>query len=611
MRLKMKHIRNRITISVSVVVVCVILVITMIISYIYSNELMRRMAIITDQKMDIIVKNLEEELGKVIELQNSIQDDESLQRLIIEVSKENRNDQYLEREISEALRQYAYENINVNSIFAFDMNLDILDPLYKIEPYKEIVEEFTWFYDLVQSNRLSGFSEPTSFPNRQYHNTSETKATITYFSTYINTNNFVQIGYLLLNIKKDNIFRKFTQACQEEFDFVILVDEKANIIHSVGNSHLDNQEVKAFMTKRHEGVHDITVENLSTYIITRPVENYKDWVVIGGISYGTMNRESEMISKIVFLLTGFSLLLVILISFIISRKITEPIIEVTHAMEVLEKGRWPEPLRAKSEDELKTLVEGFNKMIVDVQVLFLQVKQEQNEKHEYEVNNLKLRLDILQSQINPHFIHNTLNGLKYLAVEEKAYRLVDLIESFNLLLRSSMSINRDFISIAEELECVRSFLNIFEIRYDYSIKIKLSVEAGVEAVKIPKLILQPIVENSVYHGIMNKDEEGFIEIRINKTDHDSILIEVEDNGIGMSKDKIFELLNQKDEENKQVAFSGKKGFNNIGLKNIKDRLNLYYDQASRLMIHSQEGMGTVVSFEIPLIGIGDDTHGDV
>ncbi|PKM53410.1 MAG: hypothetical protein CVU98_14315, partial [Firmicutes bacterium HGW-Firmicutes-3] len=304
MRLKMKHIRNRITISVSVVVVCVILVITMIISYIYSNELMRRMAIITDQKMDIIVKNLEEELGKVIELQNSIQDDESLQRLIIEVSKENRNDQYLEREISEALRQYAYENINVNSIFAFDMNLDILDPLYKIEPYKEIVEEFTWFYDLVQSNRLSGFSEPTSFPNRQYHNTSETKATITYFSTYINTNNFVQIGYLLLNIKKDNIFRKFTQACQEEFDFVILVDEKANIIHSVGNSHLDNQEVKAFMTKRHEGVHDITVENLSTYIITRPVENYKDWVVIGGISYGTMNRESEMISKIVFLLTG-------------------------------------------------------------------------------------------------------------------------------------------------------------------------------------------------------------------------------------------------------------------------------------------------------------------
>lgn len=419
MRFKVKHIRNRITISVSVVVVCAIFITTMVISYIYSNELMKRMAIITEHKMDIIVKNLEEEIGKVIELQNTIQDDDELQKLIIERNKEVSRQTKYEKEISERLRQYSYANTNVNSIFAFDMDVNILDPLYKIEPYNYIVEEFECFNEFIRVNKYSGFSQPTNFPNRQYNTVSDAKPTITYFSTYINTNNFAQIGFLLLNIKKDSLFREFTKSCQEEFDFVLLLDEKANIIHSVGGSPFGNEEIKSLIFKGNDETNSITIKDLNTYVITRPLENYKDWKVVGGISYGTMNRESKVIGNIVFLIALFCILLVILISFIVSKKITQPIIEVSNAMEEIEKGNWPQPLNTKSQDELKILVEGFNKMVIDVQALFRQVEQEQNEKHQYEINNLKLRLGMLQSQINPHFIHNTLNGLKYLAVEEK------------------------------------------------------------------------------------------------------------------------------------------------------------------------------------------------
>lgn len=185
---------------------------------------------------------------------------------------------------------------------------------------------------------------------------------------------------------------------------------------------------------------------------------------------------------------------------------------------------------------------------------------------------------------------------------------MELIDSFNLLLRSSMSIHTDFISINEELACVKSFLNIFEIRYDYPINIKIMIEEGVEEVRIPKLILQPIVENSAYHGILPMDGDGMIEIRVTKTDRDSILIEVEDNGVGMSEAKVSELLSMNSTKEGQEIFAGKKGFNNIGLKNINDRLLLYYGEAYQLNIKSKEDVGTIIFFEIPLICLGDDTN---
>ncbi|PKM51363.1 MAG: hypothetical protein CVV02_07090 [Firmicutes bacterium HGW-Firmicutes-7] len=601
MRFKVKHLRNRITISVSVVVVSTILVAAMLISYIYSNELMKRMVVITEHKMDIIVKNLEEEIGKVIELQNTIQDDDVLQQLIIWSNEDSNNQGKYERAISELLRKYAYENIRVNSILAFDMNKEILDRFYKIEPYNQIIRDFESFNDFIKTNKNSGFSIPTDFPNRQYNNSADTKSTITYFSTYINENNFIQIGYLLLNIKKDYIFREFTKSCQEEFDFGMVIDEMGNVILEVGNVPFTQQELKKVVSENEGDIRNITIQNLNTYIITQSLENYKDWTVVGGISYEAMNEGNKVIGKIILAIVLFSILLVLVTSFFISQHITKPIISVSKAMQELESGNWPSPLEVKSQDELKILVEGFNKMVVDVQVLFQQVKQEQNEKNKYEISNLMLRLELLQSQINPHFIHNTLNAIKYLAIEENAEKLVGVIESFNLLLRSSMSVNTDFISIEEELECVKSFLNIFQVRYDFDIKINIIIHDNIKQIEVPKLILQPIVENSAYHGILPKGTDGKIEIRVTRSDEECIVIEVEDNGLGMSMEQIEKVLIDQSIKQPKTNSVCKKGFNNIGLKNIDDRLNLYYGEAYQLKIKSELDIGTTISFKIPII----------
>jgi two-component system sensor histidine kinase YesM len=570
------------------------LVSTLLISYIYSKELKKQAVTITEQKMNIIAKNLEDEIEKIIQLQNTIQDDNVLQELMTQRPMTDIDQYKREVAISGLLRQYSYSDISVNSIFAFDMSKNILDSLYKIDPYDKIVKEFDLFEDFIGSKKYSAFSKPSNFPTKSYNGSEDEKNTITYFSNYIDENYFNQIGYLLINIKKDYFFKDVIKSCTEEFDFALVMDENSNVILQVGEVPANQPDFYTYINNKDNNTTKINHSN--TYIIQRTLDNYEDWVIIAGIAYDVMNEGERVISRFIFIIGILSIVVVFLFSFYMSQKITNPIITVVKSMSKIDKGQWPDPIRVDTEDELKILVEGFNTMVVDVKNLIEQVRREQEEKAKYKIDNLELKLELLQSQINPHFVHNTLNAIKYHADTIGAYQVKDMIESFNQLLRASMSVGTDYINIEEEIKCVKSFLNIFKHRYDYNIELILTIQEDLKCNKIPKLILQPIVENSAYHGILPKGDNGQINISIYSTSDEHIRIEVYDNGIGISEEKINSVLNSRN--NKKVGKT-KNGFNNIGLSNINDRLKLYYGYNYKLKIKSDINKGTMVYFDIP------------
>lgn len=590
---KIKHIRHRIIINVSLIVICTMLVSTLLISYTYSKELKKQAVIITEQKMNIIAKNLEDEIEKIIELQNTIQDDNVLQSLMAQRPETVTDKHKLEVAISGLLRQYSYSSISVNSIFAFDRNKNILDPLYKIDPYHKIIKEFDLFDDFIESKKYSAFSKPSNFPTKSYNGSDDEKNTITFFSNYIDENYFNRIGYLLLNIKKDYFFKDVIKACAEEFDFALVVDENSNIILEVGEVPEDQSNI-SFVNNGDDSTTKINHSN--TFVIQRTLTNYEDWVIIAGISYDVMNEGLRVVTRFILIIGIISIATVILFSFYMSKNITNPIISVAQSMAEIDEGQWPEPIIVDTNDELKILVEGFNTMVVDVKNLIEQVRKEQEEKAQYEIDNLELKLELLQSQINPHFVHNTLNAIKYHADSIGAYQVKDMIESFNQLLRASMSLGIDYINIEEEIECVKCFLNIFKHRYDYDIELILNIQEDLKHNKIPKLILQPIVENSAYHGILPKGENGQIEITVYSISDEDIRIEIFDNGVGISEDKIKNILNS---NSNKKPIKSKKGFNNIGLANINDRLKLCYGSSYRLRIKSDVDKGTIVYFDIP------------
>lgn len=581
----------RIALYLSLFIVIIILVISSSVSLIYSKKLIEQTGTIAGKNMQIIIKDMDEKVNGILGICDSIRDDGDLQELMAQQDLGGKEADAHMRSISKLLRQYAYSRMEINSIFAFNLEQQVYDPLYRISPYNEIIAQFQAFDNFIASEKFHAFSTPSTFPTKVSSNSEAGKNTITYFSQYLSNYDFNQLGYILINLRKDYFFRDLDQICRQVFDFTYVMDEKGNIIYKVKESIPDQEMIESYGLRRENASEIKTINGVEYYVISQPLEAYPDWKIVGGMAYEKVREDAALILNTVYLIGLVSVLIVIVISYILSRKITDPILNINYAMAQFEKRQWPDKLEVKTEDELKSLIHGFNHMVEQFRSLLDQVNREHEEKKKAEVQALELKLNLLQAQINPHFVHNTLNAMQYLALKRGAEDIREMIRSFNVLLRASMSVGRDFISVEEEIDLVDSYLKIQRYRYDNDVQAIYEIDEGLAKAQIPKLILQPIVENALYHGIIPRDTGGMIYIRVQEN-QGRILVSVMDDGVGISEEDLSNILREKD-------MSDKRGFNNIGLNNINARLKLCYGEAYSLNIQSEPGKGTCVWFSIP------------
>lgn len=249
-------------------------------------------------------------------------------------------------------------------------------------------------------------------------------------------------------------------------------------------------------------------------------------------------------------------------------------------MELVERGNFIEMPIDEHRNEINNLKNVFNHMTLSIKNLIQQVKDE-------EQVIAKGKLDIINAQINPHFLYNTLDAVSALALmedHENCFRMTQALGSFY---RNSLNSGMDFISIRDELESIRSYITILNIRYDNKIKVEYDVEEELLDVKILKLILQPPVENAVHHGIKNREGEGHITIRAYR-DEDEIIFVVSDDGKGMSEKRIEEVMTGKN-------ITGKSGF---GIHSQIQRIRLYYGIENPIMISSEIGTGTEIMIRV-------------
>lgn len=202
-----------------------------------------------------------------------------------------------------------------------------------------------------------------------------------------------------------------------------------------------------------------------------------------------------------------------------------------------------------------------------------------------------LEYKVLQEQITPHFLYNTLDAIIWAAEAEDDDGVITLVTSLSSFFRTSLSKGIDFVPISSEIEHVRSYLAIQQIRYSDVLNYEIDVDEGLGGQTMLKLLLQPLVENSLYHGIRNTRERGKITVSIKK-DEGKVRFTVTDNGIGIKKEKLDELKNDINYGN------GEKGF---GLFNVNRRLKLYYDMPDGIEIESEYGKGTRVSFVLDIL----------
>jgi two-component system sensor histidine kinase YesM len=239
-------------------------------------------------------------------------------------------------------------------------------------------------------------------------------------------------------------------------------------------------------------------------------------------------------------------------------------------------------------DEITELGLSFNIMVGRIREL-LDAKLEEQE------NLKKAELRALQAQINPHFLYNTLDTIIWMAESKKTDEVVVLVSALSSFFRTSLSKGKDWITVGEEIERTRSYLTIQRIRYRDIMDFSIDVDSSVVDSTVLKLVLQPLVENALYHGVKHRRKRGTIAVRAQRKGESEVLLEVEDDGVGMPPDKVAELNALLSDDATGIHPEG--GF---GLVNVNQRIKLYYGQQYGLSLTSKHGGGTRVGIVIPL-----------
>jgi two-component system sensor histidine kinase YesM len=274
-------------------------------------------------------------------------------------------------------------------------------------------------------------------------------------------------------------------------------------------------------------------------------------------------------------------ILIVLYSLRFTRRITSPIAQLVRKAERLGNGDFTqEPIQTENA-EMMALDDGFNEMVGRINGLLDREIRDQNALH-------KAELELLQAQINPHFLYNTLDSIVWLAETGRNDEVVRMVTSLSVFFRNSLSKGQDIITLKAEIEQVRSYLEIQKIRYSDILSYHIQIGEGIGEYLAPKLMLQPLVENAIYHGLKQKRNKGEIRIEARQEGEDLILT-VQDNGIGMSEERVRALMSGIYDDN----------HTGLGLLNVHKRVKLHCGDSYGLTFDSVLGEGTTVTVRLP------------
>jgi two-component system sensor histidine kinase YesM len=308
------------------------------------------------------------------------------------------------------------------------------------------------------------------------------------------------------------------------------------------------------------------------------------WKIVGVTYPDDLVANKQQMQGTAALWGAVSLICAMAISVLLSYALTKPLKNLEMNMKKAERGEFDIRVEIESTNEIGKLARTFNLMILKIKELMSQIVMEQEMKR---VSELKA----LQAQIKPHFLYNTLDSIIWMAETGKMEEVVEMTSSLSKLLRSTIGEGEELIPIARELEHIRHYLTIQNMRYRHKFTYSIEVDEDILECSILKMVLQPLVENAIYHGIKHNPEQGHILIK-GKREQKDITIQIIDNGVGMNPDQMGKLLLQKPDYR---IGSG------VGVANVNHRIQLYFGDHYGLSFASEMEEGTTVTLRIPAL----------
>ncbi len=409
--------------------------------------------------------------------------------------------------------------------------------------------------------------------------------------------------YIVVNLQQSTII-KYLKDNYASVDKMFIVDQEGN---AIVNYSTDESTIVESFPKSLPGYQKAMCQEVNykgeRYLCTFTTIKTNDWKLFSVKSRTDLLSNLDSLRTYIILILFLGIIISVIITVLLAISITTPINHLVKIMRRADQQDFHVKFHYPYKNEVGNLADGFNYMIGEIDHLISELnvsiealKEEKENVKRVQKQKRLAELKALQAQINPHFLYNTLNAITWQAADQGASEISILSNSLGKFFRLSLSKGNEIITLRDEVEHVRSYLNIQRIRYKTKLNYEINIEENLLGIPTIKLILQPLVENSIYHGIKLKDSEGLIRIYSSKhIGENGILVVklcVEDNGLGIEEERLISinagLLEGKSEQ--------KEGY---GIYNVNERLKLYYGEDYGLMFESRFGEWTRATIIIP------------
>jgi two-component system sensor histidine kinase YesM len=407
-----------------------------------------------------------------------------------------------------------------------------------------------------------------------------------------NPNDYTSLGTLFLGINEDvfkNIYIDNIQSINDES--IVIVDDHNSVLSKYGDINiLDNDfSSKNFYNDSCNNKDGFIIDKVNNkdMLIAYSSDNQYNWKIFYSIDTNSLTQEIKQNKVFIYIIVLICMFISFPLILLITHYITTPLKNLLESMKNLKKGNFTEQVKVTNNDEIGQLSVVYNEMVIEIKELI-------EENYVLEIKEREAELNALHSQINPHFLYNTLDTIYWKAQGNNQKEIGDMIYSLSKLFRLSLNRGENFITISKEKELLEHYLLLQRIRFKDKLIYEILIDDSILNYVIPKFILQPFIENAIVHGLEPKEGTGNILIEGQHLDN-NLYFTIQDNGIGIETNKLNNLVNYINEPNKNGKLGG------YAINNISERLRLHFQNNYSLKFTSNINKGTKIEIIIPIV----------
>lgn len=534
-------------------------------------------------------RNLELKIGEYNQISQLVYNYQSKEHGFIKTILENR--QYLKLE--EFLRNTVYSEKYIESVFLLDKDLTIFS--YFSQNASSLIEGFNLgIYpnaDKVKEDNRALTIIPSH--SEDYFSRSENNV-VSFVRNYMDVNKLPEeeevLSIFSVEVNTDFIKNILAPLQRNDEEKLFVINKSGSLIYQTSNGDQSSKRTSEF-----KNIISLSSQTTAGYIsdsegftFYRSIK-YSDWIIIYKINHSLIFQLINEFKSMGLIIMIILIITLLFLAFTFSKKLSQPIKNITNQMKLVEAGDLTSEVHVKTHDEIHQLAQAFNRMISKLNEYI-------NKAYVADIEQKKTELNAIRNQIRPHYLYNTLEIIRMSALEENANNTQSMIYALSEQMKFMIGYNKVKIPLENELELIQNYFHIVHIRYEKRFNLEIHISKDYYKYKILKFMIQPLIENSVMHGLLPKSGVGTVKITTYE-DHNKLHIDIIDDGVGIPQTKLNEIkkmLENATENLKDIPDE------HIGLINVQSRIQLIFGKSYGIDISSKINMGTLAHICIPI-----------